>query len=73
VSACADCACASVVADGLCSACIGDGPAKCPCDACSSKAERAWDSFCSDFYGGSGPVTADEQHLAAHDAKRGAR
>lgn len=38
-------------------------------DAQSNAGERAYESSLSDFYGGSGPATLREQHLAAHAQK----
>lgn len=36
------------------------------CDDCEQNAaERGWESFCSDFYGGSDPLTIREKQVAA--------
>jgi len=36
------------------------------CDDCEqSAAERAWDRFCENFYGGGDPLTIREQHVKA--------
>lgn len=38
----------------------------CLCDDCrDAESEAAWDRFCDDYYGGSGPVTLDEHYQAA--------
>ena len=36
----------------------------------SDAEEAAYERFCEDFYGGSGPMTLDEQHRAAWLQKR---
>lgn len=36
------------------------------CDECEQNAaERAWDRFCENFYGGADPLTIREQHVRA--------
>jgi len=39
-------------------------------DCCTSAAEAAYERMLSDYYGGSGPVTLQEQYNAASDWKR---
>lgn len=52
-----------------CEHCAGTG--ECDCDDCmSDAAEAAYERRCEDFYGGSGPVTMDEQHRAAWQQKQ---
>jgi hypothetical protein len=47
---------------------FGNGPW---CRACFAReSEQAWERFCADFYGGSGPVTQREQYQAAAKQKR---
>lgn len=46
-------------------------PCECgTCDECINEAEAAWERRCEDFYGGSGPMTLDEQHRAAWEQKQ---
>lgn len=45
-----------------------------PCEPCSDRrdreSERAYESFCEAYYGGSQPVTIEEQYQAAAAQKR---
>ena len=44
------------------------------CEDCRDAAsEAAWEQFCEDYYGGSGPVTLQEQYQAAAAIKRSQR
>lgn len=55
-----------------CEHCSGEG--ECDCDECTSAAsEAAYERRCEDFYGGSRPVTLDEQHRAAWHQKQDLR
>lgn len=43
----------------------------CLCDDCrDAVAEAQYESFCEAYYGGSGPVTINEQYQAAAKARR---
>ena len=56
-----------------CEACCGHGWRPMNDEEQSDAAEAAYERFCEDFYGGSSPVTLDEQHRAAWLQKREAR
>ena len=44
------------------------------CDSCAtSEDEAAYERSCADYYGGSGPVTLNEQYQAAAAVKRSQR
>jgi RecJ-like exonuclease len=64
---CLNCGGDGEVANGLdCPLCEGSGECDCGlCDSCISAAEAAYERQCEDFYGGSGPLTMDEQHRTA--------
>lgn len=51
-----------------------DGSGECDCDDCTNAAsEAAWERCCEDFYGGSGPLSLDEQHRQVWDEKQALR
>lgn len=71
--------CASIIAESPpapvmfeCEHCDGSG--ECECDDCTNAAsEAAWERRCEDFYGGSGPLSLDEQHRRAFDERQALR
>jgi hypothetical protein len=85
--ACTGCA-TQLTSGDLCQTCLADGweqrPCGCivdphdeqvtECPSCeTNRAEAAWERSCSDFYGGSRPVTLHEQSEAAWVLKRSLR
>lgn len=45
-----------------------DGDSLCV-DCAQNRAERGWERFCEDFYGGADPFTIRERQIAAWKAK----